>query len=59
MQYVSNELFHFVGRHEPRGNKQFELLAKILRSGTLVSSQQLASLKEIDPEEEIISANHE
>ena len=43
MQYVSDELFHFVGRHEPTSEKQFELLVAILRNGTLLSSRRSKS----------------
>ena len=38
-QYESNELFHFVGRHEPTLKARFELLLTILNSGILQSSK--------------------
>ena len=38
-QYVSDELFHFVGRHEATDEGQFSLLMKILKSGLLQSSK--------------------
>lgn len=54
-QYVSDELFHFVGRHESRLEKQFELLTKILSNGVLLSSRQSKSSGGIASQEKIIS----
>ena len=55
MQYVSDELFHFVGRHEPTPDKQFELLVTILRNGTLLSSRHSKSASGTASEEKMIS----
>ena len=38
-QYVSDELFHFVGRHEATEESQFNLLVKVLKYGLLQSSK--------------------
>ena len=54
-QYVSDELFHFVGRHEPTPEKQFKLLTNILKTGTLRSSRQRIQSGDIDPQEKVIS----
>lgn len=55
MEYVSDELFHFVGRHKPKGKQQFELLKEIFKSGTLISSGKSVNSGEIDPRDKIIS----
>ena len=54
-QYVSDELFHFVGRHEQTVDKQFQLLVKILQSGTLLSSSVNGSQGQIDPDGRLLS----
>lgn len=38
-QYVSDELFHFVGRNERTQDAQFSVLVKILKTGLLQSSE--------------------
>jgi len=55
VQYVSDELFHFVGRHESKPEKQFELLTKILSNGALLSSRQSKTSGGIASQEKIIS----
>lgn len=54
-QYVSNELFHFVGRHEPTQDKQFGVLMRILENGTLRSTRQRGEVNEIDIQEKVVS----
>ncbi len=54
-QYVSNELFHFVGRHLSTQDEQFDLLIRILENGTLRSSRQRIAENEIDRQEKVVS----
>jgi hypothetical protein len=53
--YISNELFHFVGRHEPTPDKQFELLLKILNQSYLRSTRQRDEEMTLNVHEKIIS----
>lgn len=54
-QYVSNELFHFVGRHEPTQERQFEVLMRILENETLRSTRQRVVENQIDIQEKVVS----
>ena len=54
-QYISNELFHFVGRHRLTQDEQFDLLVRILETGTLRSSHQRIAEHEIDRQEKVMS----
>ncbi len=54
-QYVSDELFHFVGRHEPTPEKRFSVLTHILATGTLKGSRRQVQSNEIYLDDNVVA----